>query len=92
MRVREDEVAGEAAGHEDLAVREVDQLQDPVDQGVAEGDERVEKPVGETADEQAPEVLGEAHRRSVRSSSGQYRQGDRGARKSEPGRLVTRLD
>ncbi len=38
------EEAGERAHHEDVAVGEVDQLDDPVDHRVAEGDESVDEP------------------------------------------------
>ena len=52
----EDEIAGEPAGHEHLAVGEVDQPEYAVDQGVAEGDQRVEEAVGETLDVRAQKL------------------------------------
>ncbi len=49
-RARRDE-RGECADHVDLAVGKVDQLDDPVDHGVAEGDQRVDAAPGEPAEE-----------------------------------------
>ena len=69
----EDEVDGEraeAAGHEDLAVGEVDELDDAVDHRVADGDEPVhraeEQPVGQLLRQfvhrMASIVVGRVHR------------------------------
>ena len=44
----DDDVAAERAGHEHLAVREVDQLQHAVDERVAEGDQRVHRSAGQS--------------------------------------------
>ncbi len=49
--------SGEGAVHEDFGVGEVDQLQDAVDHRVAEGDERVDRAVGETGDGELEEVI-----------------------------------
>ena len=45
----------EGSDHEDLAVGEVDQLDDPVDHGVADGDQGVQRSQGQPVDE----LLGE---------------------------------
>ncbi len=51
-RDRCDEEEGhEGPEHEHLAVGEVDQLDDAVDEGIAQGDEREDHPVGETDDQ-----------------------------------------
>src|SRR5918996_528003 len=46
------EQRAEGPGHEYLAVGEVDQEQDPVDQGVSDGDDRVDAPPGDPPDGQ----------------------------------------
>ena len=43
--------------HEHVAVREVDQLEDAVDERVAERDERVERAVRDADEEHAEELL-----------------------------------
>ena len=50
------EEAAERAGHEHLAVGEVDQLQNAVDERVAEGDERVHRSSGEPEQQIVQEV------------------------------------
>jgi hypothetical protein len=57
LEVIPDRDRDERADHEHLAVGEVDQLDDPVDQRVAEGDERPDRAVGE-AGLDVPEGLG----------------------------------
>ena len=44
-----------AAEHEHVAVREVDQLEDPVDERVAEGDQRVDHPDRQSDQEEVEE-------------------------------------
>ncbi len=58
---------------------EVDQLEHPVDQGVAEGDQRVKETVGETSNEQAQKfwVKHIGGISSGRFSGGQTSNGDR---------------
>ena len=51
------EQADEGAHHEDLAVREVDELQDPVDHRIAERDERDHRPLGDAREQGATEVV-----------------------------------
>ena len=50
------EVADVRPDHEDLAVREVQELQDPVDHRVADGDEPVQAPERQPGDELVEEV------------------------------------
>jgi hypothetical protein len=51
----EEKIGGEGADHEDLAVGEVDQANDAVHHGVAEGDERVEAAELDGIDQRARE-------------------------------------
>src|SRR3972149_3765008 len=53
----EDRERHERAEHEQVAVREVDQLDDPVDERVAEGDERDERSVAQADDERGGDEL-----------------------------------
>jgi hypothetical protein len=48
--------AGERADHEHVAVGEVDQLDDPVDERVADGDQRPDGAVGDALDEVVAQV------------------------------------
>ena len=45
---------GKGTGHEDFAVGEVDDEKDPVDQGVAEGDQGIHRTAGDALDEEIP--------------------------------------
>ena len=56
-------VADERADHVDLAVREVQQLEDPVDHRVAERDQRVDAPERQPVDELLNEEVPGPHRR-----------------------------
>jgi hypothetical protein len=58
--------------HEDFAVREVDQPQDAVDHGVADGDERVEAAQGQAVQEVLDESC-QIHGRSLSEYSGRGR-------------------
>ncbi len=49
-KAHHDEVAGEGAKHEDFAVGEVNQLEDPVDHRVAEGEEGIDAAGGQSVD------------------------------------------
>ena len=55
--------------HVDLAVGEVDQLEYPVDHGVAERDQRVDAPARQAAEEQLEEVL---HAQAAAAPGGGY--------------------
>ena len=66
-RVDDDEAA-ERAGHEDLAVGEVEQLQHAVDQRVAEGDQRVHRAAGQPQQDVRGDLMQVAH--SERPSTG----------------------
>src|SRR5215211_1093152 len=61
-RAAEDRQADEGADHEVVAVGEVDQLYDPVDQRVAQSYERDDGPVGDPYDQLREELRGLLHR------------------------------
>ena len=53
----EDAPADEGADHDDVAVREVQELQDPVDEREPERDERVDAPERDPVDEELDELV-----------------------------------